>query len=187
MNRGSPAFIERLKKEGFDLWTISQWEHWLTKNEELEAAIRRVEQAFESTRLDQGIGLREANAMDDYANYFERKVQRQHDEHTCWRKISIDSLNKYHVAWCYFDASGVLFHLPAYLIADLNGDLDQAFVDYLIGGQFDSTGWIALLSDSQAQAIVGVLKLVKHHPNYYDLSDRIDRAIARIWPIQYKG
>jgi hypothetical protein len=180
MNRVTPAFIERLKQDGFDVWTISLWEHWLTKTPELAAAIRHVECAFATTRLDAGIGLREGNAIDDYENDFERQQQRQLDEHLDWRQITIGSLNKYHVAWCYFDAQGVLFHLPAFLIADLNGNLDLEFVDNLIGGQFDSTGWIALLNDPQARAITEVLELLKHYPDYHNDTVRIDRAISRI-------
>ena len=83
--------------------------------------IHTIQQAFSGVTLGNGIGLSEGNAMDDYALAEERTRCRKQDEHTHWHKIPIELLNQYYVALCYFDPEGMRFHLPAFLIADLQG------------------------------------------------------------------
>ena len=57
---------------------------------------------------------------------------RKQDEQTHWHKIPVELLNQYYVALCYFDPEGMRFHLPAFLIADLQGlfrfDLVYTFI-----------------------------------------------------------
>ena len=94
--------------------------------------IHTIQQAFSSVTLGNGIGLSEGNAMDDYAPAEERACCRKQDEQTHWHKIPVELLNQYYVALCYFDPEGMRFHLPAFLIADLQGlfrfDLVYTFI-----------------------------------------------------------
>ena len=83
--------------------------------------IHTIQQAFSGVTLGNGIGLSEGNAMDDYAPAEERARCRKQDEQTHWHKIPVELLNQYYVALCYFDPEGMRFHLPAFLIADLQG------------------------------------------------------------------
>ena len=94
--------------------------------------IHTIQQAFSGITLGNGIGLSEGNAMDDYASAEERTRCRKQDEQTHWHKIPVELLNQYYVALCYFDPKGMRFHLPAFLIADLQGlfrfDLVYTFI-----------------------------------------------------------
>ena len=60
--------ITRLKEDGYDVWTISLYEAWLQQMPRLEKAKERVRSSFRDMRLDDGMGLREADAMDSYAD-----------------------------------------------------------------------------------------------------------------------
>jgi hypothetical protein len=53
-------------------------------------------------------------------------------------------------------------------------------VDRLIEKHPLSTDWIDLLDDAQANALIEILELLKHHPEYYDQTDAFDRATTRI-------
>ena len=88
MYRITLRFVEQLRDEGYDLWTISLWEDWLTKMPEFETALLQIASAFRNTSLGNEIGLREANAIDDYATQAERKRQRQMDEKHEWRNFT---------------------------------------------------------------------------------------------------
>ena len=101
MYRITADLIDQLRTDGYDLWTISLWENWLTKMPELEAVIIKIESAFRNMTLGGGIGLREANAIDDYATDSEREHQRELDEKHDWRNIAADSLNQNYVAPTY--------------------------------------------------------------------------------------
>ena len=180
MCRTTLEFVDRLRNEGYDVWTISLWEKWLGKTPDLDSAIAQIEHAFNDTRLGDGIGLREANAIDDYASDIERQIQRRFDEKQNWRNITSKTLNEYYVAPTFLDAKGFHFHLPAFLIADLNGEFHFGFTDRLIEKQPLSTKWIDLLDNAQANALIYTMSLLKHYPEYHDKLDAIDCAIARI-------
>lgn len=83
--------------------------------------IAEIKEAFKDVDLDDGIGLSEADALDSYADGKLRRECRQNDEKNDWRVISSADLNKYNSSLSYFDAKGMQFHLPAFLIADING------------------------------------------------------------------
>ena len=180
MYRITLRFVEQLRDEGYDLWTISLWEDWLTKMPEFETALLQIASAFRNTSLGNGIGLCEANAMDDYATQTERKRQRQLDEKNEWRNLAPEMLNKNYVAPAYFDARGFYFHLPAFLIAELNGQFNCDFIERLIEKHPRSTEWIGLLNRAQADAIVTMLEVLEHHPDFYGKFEAVDRAITRI-------
>ena len=146
MYRITSRFVQQLRDKGYDVWTISLWEDWLTKMPEFETALLQIDSAFRNTSLGNGIGLREANAMDDYATQTECKRQRQMDEKHEWRNLTPEMLNKNYVAPAYFDARGFYFHLPAFLIAELNGQFNWDFIERLIKKHPRSTEWIGLLN-----------------------------------------
>ncbi len=110
MYRITSRFVQQLRDKGYDVWTISLWEDWLTKMPEFETAFLQIDSAFRNTSLGNGIGLREADAMDDYATQTECKRQRQMDEKHEWRNLTPETLNKNYVAPAYFDARG--FYVP---------------------------------------------------------------------------
>ena len=84
--------------------------------------ISDITSAFAGVRLGGGVGLFEAQGLDDYADAAERKALRERDEKDDWTVLSADALNRANSSLSFFDADGMRFHLPAYLVADLRGD-----------------------------------------------------------------
>ncbi len=178
--RTTLRFVESLREKGYDVWTISLWESWLARMPDLEAAIQRIEAAFDGVALGDGLGLREADAIDSYASDAELAAQRKLDEKNDRRKIPAPSLSDYYCAPAFFDARGFHFHLPAFLIASLEGKCDFKLLDYLGEKEARNAGWIGLLDEVQAEAIISVLELLKDYPEYYGESESIDCSIGRI-------
>ena len=149
-------------------------------NSKMTNLIHTIQQAFSGITLGNGIGLSEGNAMDDYASAEERTRCREQDEHTHWHKIPVELLNQYYIALCYFDPEGMRFHLPAFLIADIQGlfrfDLVYTFIhlDEYKEQQF------SLLSAPQKQAVAAYLHWIPTAPNHYISSEdtvAIDQAL----------
>jgi hypothetical protein len=82
------------------------------------ALIAEVSAAFADVRLGSGVGLFEAQGLDDYAADEERKALRERDEKEDWTLLRAVDLNRANSSFSFFDAAGMRFHLPAYLIAD---------------------------------------------------------------------
>ena len=172
--------IKKLRDDGHDVWTISLWENWLAKMAELKLLVTKIRNSFESVTLGDGIGLREADMIDSCGSNEERQSARDLDEKDCWRNIGADVLNSCYVSPGYLDARGFLFHLPAFLIAELTDEFDFGFIDRLVESKPRSTDWIALLDNVQSDAVIETLMLVKQHPEYHNRGDAFDRAVERI-------
>ena len=93
-----------------------------------KAAVR---EAFAGVTLGGGVGLSEAQALDDYAN----NEVRAGDEKNDWAAIPVEDLNRHSGSPAFLDAEGMRFHLPAYMTADLDGDYRHEFAPYLCGCQ----------------------------------------------------
>lgn len=172
--------IEELRDHTRDEAWIATWVHWTTLTDQLDAVINQVSAAFAGQQLGDGIGLFEAQAMDDYASPEELAQARQCDERNDWRRISADALNQCYAAPSYMDATGCVFHLPALLIAELNDEFGYGFIDRLIDARRNLVDWLSLLTTPQREAIAAALRLVAEHPIYSESEDEIDTAIARI-------
>ena len=94
--------------------------------------IERIRAAFAEVVLGDGIGLHQAEAMDDYATEFTLLKLRPSDEALDWSRLNLDDLNKCSSALAFFDAKGMRFHLPAYLAAELNKTLTVDLMFHLI-------------------------------------------------------
>lgn len=92
----------------------------MTKNE-IKNIVRS---AFNGVKLGNGIGLREADAIDDYASKEVREQKRQEDEKNDWSKITVDDLNQFHCSLAFFDADGMRFHMPAFMVAEIDSHLE---------------------------------------------------------------
>src|SRR3569623_1426720 len=86
---------------------------------------RRVEDlirtAFRGVKLGNGVGLRQGRGLDNYAGAEALAKLRPDDEKDDWSAISFEDLNAYNGSLSFFDAEGMRFHLPAFLIQDLKG------------------------------------------------------------------
>jgi hypothetical protein len=141
-----------------------------------------IRNAFWSVRLGEGVGLRQANGLDDYADPRTLAVYRSEDEKHNWSAISIDDLNRYHWGLSFLDAAGMRFYLPAYLTAELQGDLTSVDIVFLLVA-FDPIGVsrFVLLDDSQRNAVREFLMLRLADPNYEFAHPMIAKALSEYW------
>jgi hypothetical protein len=153
---------------------------WVKRVPLLDPLIQEITDAFEEVQLGDGIGLLEADGLDDYASDAERVELRSRDEKTDWRRIDPKMLNRYYVAPSYFDARGFVFHLPAFLIAELNDQYGYDFIDRLINFPRSPGCWHDLLTKPQCAVIIKTLKLVSEHPDYWEQSAYIEVAIEQL-------
>ena len=136
--------------------------------------------AFEGVRLGRGIGLFEAQGLDDYADAEERKALRERDEKDNWTVLSPDALNRANSSLSFFDAEGMRFHLPAYLVADLRGDYKFGVVFTLCQAAVREEPF-ALFSGPQQAAVRHYLEFIAKDPSYeFDYPD-IQRCLAGYW------
>ena len=116
---------------------------------------RTICDAFAGVRLGKGIGLREGQGLDDYEDTKTCAGYRAGDEKENWSRIPPAELNCCSSSLSFFDAEGMRFHLPAYLLADLQGLYTSAnsVVFHLTHPRHLSDGMFALLSPAQRSAV----------------------------------
>ena len=96
-----------------------------------EQLILQIEHAFKDVKLEDGIGLWESQALDFHAPPIIREKLREIDIKDEWHKIPLIDLFKCSSALSFFDAKGMRFHLPKFLLFDLdvfekdNDDIDK--------------------------------------------------------------
>jgi hypothetical protein len=173
--------VEELRDHTRDQQLIDAFSNWVERfAPRVDEVISEISAAFADTRLDDGIGLFQATGLDDYASDEELKRLRQRDEKTDWRRISYADLERCYAAPSFFDAKGFVFHLPAFLIAELNDRHPYGFIDQLFRTEEHPKGWRQLLTDKQRGAIISTLNLIREHPNYEHNRNEIDLAIQRL-------
>jgi hypothetical protein len=151
------------------------------REQQVLSAIRA---AFAGVTLGGGIGLREADGLDDYANAETLARYRERDEKRDWTAIPSADLDRYYCGLWSLDADGVRFHLPAYLVADLEGKLrtgDVLFhLVYLGDG---ATERFASLSPAQRAAVREFLLLHLAVPEREFVHPMIETALREYWGV----
>lgn len=161
--------------ESFDIHS-----QWVKRVPELDPLIHEITEAFDGITLGDGIGLLEANGIDDYASPGELAELRSRDEKTDWRRIESTLLNYCNASPTYFDDRGYWFHLPAFLINDLNDEFHTSFIERMIVDLKIHRGWIELLTLPQRVAIIRTLELLRSHPEFTHMTNEFDTAIHQI-------
>lgn len=139
-----------------------------------------IRSAFHGVTLGNGVGLLQGQGLDDYADEKTLQSLRAQDEKVDWSRLAVDQLDRCHSSLSFFDAEGMRFHLPAYLVADLEGALKQDVIfhlTYLVDGalsRFD------LLSLSQREAVRQFLRLRLETGDSF-LSSHIQAALDAFW------
>lgn len=114
-----PADIAEMKAQGYEVAAIAEAERrWAA----CEPVYRAIQTAFADVTLGNGVGLSQGDAIDDCEDEAVQAAYRANDEKEDWRRIPPADLYRYHVSLCYFDAEGMRFYLPAFLLATLHGD-----------------------------------------------------------------
>lgn len=147
-----------------------------------ERVLDLVRSAFCGVILGNGVGLREGQGLDDYAGARTLASYRAQDEKTDWSAIPFSDLDSCYSSLSFFDADGMRFHLPAYLVADLQDSLQTADVlfhlAYTVHGarsQFDT------LSPAQHEAVRQFL-LLRLSDNHREFDHpMIEEALNNYW------
>jgi hypothetical protein len=178
MKYPSPDDIAKMKATGCDPAMIPEAEQlskrWLVAQQVCKA----VETAFAGVKLGGGVGLQEAQGIDDYADAATCAAYRSTDEKDDWHRIPVEALNQCYSSLSFFDAEGMRFHLPAYLIADLHGDYEFGMAFCLTQG---SDHYFSLLTREQRSAVRAFLLHILDEPDCQFDRPHILRALAGYW------
>jgi len=129
----------------------------------------------------QRVGLGSGKAAWAYVRALGKRVR---DEKLDWNRISIDELNACYSSLSFFDAAGMRFHLPAFLIAELNGTYHQDMSLQLANLNDYTIAQYGLLSPAQRAAIRAYLQFMLGDPRYAFSHAQIKRALDEYWTDQ---
>jgi hypothetical protein len=150
-----------------------------TERDRVSELIRR---AFRGVTLGDGIGLHEAQGLDDYADDMTLASYRAQDEKHDWAAIPAAELDACYSSLSFFDADGMRFHLPAYLIADLEESLMTADIVYhLTSVVGDPASRFNSLSSVQREAVREFLLLQRSDAHRRFQHEMIDEALRAYW------
>jgi len=180
MKYPSPQDIEEMKARGYDRSVIEEAivlsKRWFEK----EALKKQIQQAFSGLKLGAGVGLYQAQGLDDYASEEKCAEYRARDEKFDWQVLRTEDLNKCNSSLSFFDAEGMRFHLPAYLIADLDGGYGFGMAFTLT--QSSNPGeYFSLLNTDQRAAVRSYLQFIEHEPEYQFDREHIQSALKDFW------
>lgn len=145
-----------------------------------QEVIREIRDAFQAVSLGDGVGLFEGRALDDYADEATRRDCRSRDERSHWDNIPRERLEAYNDALSFLDAEGMRFHLPAFLILELEGP-SVSSIFHLTELDDWKKSKLALLSKAQSKAIREFLLFVVDEPDYEFWHQEIRRALGEYW------
>ncbi len=181
MKHPSPDDITEMRARGYDISSIQDAE-LRSKRWHLAQNVRsRICAAFADVRLGSGIGLKEAQGLDDYASAETCAQYRTTDEKDDWRCITICQLNESSSSLSFFDAEGMRFHLPAFLIADLDGTYGHGMAFHLAHVHDFEPPRYALLSPEQRAAVRAFLIYIADEEYYAYERPHIVRALDEYW------
>ncbi len=145
--------------------------------------ISTINTAFENVTLGNGVGLSEADAIDSYQDLQTRAAYREKDEKLDWKKIPSSSLNEYNSSLSFFDAEGMRFHLPAFLLADLNEEYNFGMTFALTHLSDYRKSQFELLSPDQRKAIKLFLEYLLNDEAFDYEAPQIKSAIENYWSV----
>jgi len=149
-----------------------------------ETVARRIREAFQGVTLGKGVGLFEGQGLDDYEDASTRRAYRAKDEKDDWKSIPVENLNLCYSSLSFFDAEGMRFHLPAFLIAQLDGILRVDPVFHLTHMDDWAKSKFVLLTKAQRDAIRDFLILIQDDPDFDFNRPHIKTALANYWTSQ---
>jgi len=118
-----------------------------------EALCNTIREAFAGVTLGRGVGLQEAQGIDDYEDADTCSRYRATDQKEDWSCIPVSVLNRCNSSLSFFDAEGIRFHLPAYLISSLRGEYSFGMAHCLACTFVTSPDKFRLLSTEQRRAV----------------------------------
>jgi hypothetical protein len=150
--------------------------------EDERRVLKLIQTAFAGVVLGEGIGLRQGQGLDDYADIGTLACYRAQDEKHDWSAIPVADLDQYYSSLSFFDPEGMRFHLPAYLVADLEGRLQTADVLFHLVHMADGAqSRFDTLSPVQREAVRAFLRLRLADPLREFVQPMIEAALRGYW------
>ena len=130
-----------------------------------EILIGQIESAFSSVVLGDGIGLFQAEALDDYGNAEEVSSARIKDRELWkrWQEIPENAIVRGYTALCFADPEGMRFLLPAFMIFAVNNfkTSDAAAIDSVVYAlDREPVELVGQLSQEQISTVIAFLKFM---------------------------
>ena len=141
---------------------------------------KEITSAFLGVCLGKGIGLWEAQAIDDYETREIQNSNRERDQKLDWRLLDYSDLQRCHSSLSFFDADGMRFHLPAFIIGSIRKEVDDPLF-HLIQLDEYSISKLKTLSNIQRKSVVMYLKWCLEDEDYIFHHPTIRRALNEYW------
>jgi len=132
-----------------------------------EELITEIRTTFKDVKLEDGVGLWEGQGLDDYADKHTIFELRKKDERNNWDNISYKELADCQSSLSFFDAKGMRFCLPKFLIFDIlekelykkQGLLITSDVMFHLGYELrESQKVFSLFNNRQIQCVIHYLE-----------------------------
>ncbi len=175
------AEIEEMKRNGYEAETLAKARAAYERGQEALELCAVIEAAFAGVRLDGGVGLYEGQGLDDYEDEAACAALRAEDEKEDWRNITTEALIRCNSSLSFFDAEGMRFHLPAFLICDLKGEYGFGMAFCLAEGLVYGEERFSLLSRDQRIAVRLFLLHILDDPDHEFDRPHIVRALDEYW------
>lgn len=150
---------------------------------EKQNLIKEIDYAFFGVTLGAGIGLWQAQGIDDYESDERILKLREKDEKNDWHNVSHMDINRCGSSPSFFDGEGMRFYLPAMMVYELDRDEseDLSFdgpdvIFHLcssVSGDSCSEKQFSLLNESQIRCVINFMryalkKIVESSQKYRD-------------------
>lgn len=173
----SPADIEEMKARGYERETIDRALEQSKRWHEAESIRASIRNAFAGMKLGNGVGLYQAQGIDGYEDAEACATYRANDEKEDWSRISVKALNECNSSLSFFDGEGMRFHLPAYLLGDLNGTYEHGMA-FVLTQTSQQEAQFRLLNNEQREAVRDYLKFIESEPEYAFDRESIRNALS---------
>jgi hypothetical protein len=173
--------IDEMKARGFDRATSEAARLGMERGKVADSICEMIHTAFAGVTLGNGIGLQQAQGIDDYEDEETCAKWRLEDEKEGWARISSHRLNVCNSSLSFFDADGMRFHLPAYLIADLKGEYRFGMAFCLTHLSDYKEQQFSLLSADQRRVVREYLRFIFEEPDHEFERPHIERALLGFW------
>lgn len=170
-----------MKSRGYDRTTLEEAEQRHARSLRVDALKEQITKAFAGVQLGQGVGLQETLALDDYADAATCAAIREKDEKEDWSRIPRHNLPSAYGGPCFFDAEGMRFHLPCYLLEDLEREEGNDIIYRLVDMDGYNREQMTLLSREQRAAVADFLELLAEEDDFGRLE--MKAAIESFWRV----
>jgi len=163
-------------------------------DKDIEKLICKIRDAFKDVTLDGGIGLNEAQVICGLADPEYLQALKAGDEETDWENIPVSELNRCRDSLTSFDAKGMQFHIPRFMIAALETGITDDETDFginvaialtnvskITGYQGSSQDQFSNLTEEQRDAVIAFLAHLLEDDDYEFTRQSIRIALDDYW------